>query len=180
MPVRLHRLTRALVVVVCWTLLSVPAALAQTDTLFWFAAPEASAGLGEVPVSLHLSAGPAGAQITVDQPANPTGFAPINLTVAPNSVLVHDLTARLAQLENQPANAILQLGLRIRSTQPVGVLYEIRSPQNAASFTLKGKTALGLRFFVGGQSSLAAWVNDAAHVDAGPNLFRGCSGNGWS
>ncbi|MEY3158163.1 MAG: hypothetical protein RLZZ121_1216 [Bacteroidota bacterium] len=171
MPVRLHRLTRALVVVFCWTLLSVPAALAQTDTLFWFAAPEASAGLGEVPVSLHLSAGPAGAQITVDQPANPTGFAPINLTVAPNSVLVHDLTARLAQLENQPANAILQLGLRIRSTQPVGVLYEIRSPQNAASFTLKGKTALGLRFFVGGQSSLAAWVNDASLVPAARSRF---------
>ena len=94
MPVFIHRLIRARCVVFCWTLLKVPAALAQTDTLFWFAAPEASAGLGEVPVSLHLSAGPAGAQITVDQPANPVGFAPINLTVAPNSVLVHDLTAR--------------------------------------------------------------------------------------
>jgi len=83
MPVFNHRLSRALWAVFCWTLLTGPAALAQTDTLFWFAAPEASAGLGEVPVSLHLSAGPAGAQITVDQPANPVGFAPHQLDCRP-------------------------------------------------------------------------------------------------
>lgn len=150
---------------------SVPTALAQTDTLFWFAAPEASSGLGEVPVTIHLSAGPNGAQVTLDQPANPVGFPPISLTVAPNTVLIHDLTSRLAQLENLPANAILNLGLRIRSNQPVGVLYEIRSPQNAASFTLKGKTALGRRFFIGGQASLAAWVNDPVLVPAARSRF---------
>ena len=138
-------------------------AYGQTDTLFWFVAPDAVVGLGEAPVTLHLSAGPAGAQVVVDQPANSTNFPAITLTVPPNSVLVHDLTSRLSQLENQPPNIVQPYGLRIRSNQPVGVLYEIKSPLNAASFTLKGKTALGTRFFVGGQGTpfaLGAWVND--------------------
>jgi len=138
-------------------------AFGQTDTLFWFVAPDAVVGLGESPVALHLSAGPAGAQVVVDQPANSTNFPAITLTVPPNSVLVHDLTSRLGQLENQPPNIVQPFGLRIRSNHPVGVLYEIKSPLNAASFTLKGKTALGTRFFVGGQGTpfaLGAWVND--------------------
>ncbi|MBM3929968.1 MAG: hypothetical protein FJ336_01640, partial [Sphingomonadales bacterium] len=138
-------------------------AYGQTDTLFWFVAPDAVVGLGEAPVTLHLSAGPAGAQVVVDQPANSTNFPAITLTVPPDSVLVYDLTSRLGQLENQPPNIVQPYGLRIRSNQPVGVLYEIKSPLNAASFTLKGKTALGTRFFVGGQGTpfaLGAWVND--------------------
>ena len=138
-------------------------AFGQTDTLFWFVAPDAVVGLGESPVSLHLSAGPAGAQVVVDQPANSANFPTINLTIPPNSVLVHDLTSRLGQLENHPPNIVQPYGLRIRSNQPVGVLYEIKSPFNAASFTLKGKTALGTRFFVGGQGTpfaLGAWIND--------------------
>ena len=137
--------------------------LGQTDTLFWFVAPDAVAGLGDSPVTLHLSAGPSGAQVVVDQPANIANFPAITLTVPPNSVLVHDLTSRLSQLENQPPNTIQPYGIRIRSNQPVGVLYEIKALLNAASFTLKGKTALGTRFFVGGQGppfALGAWVND--------------------
>jgi gliding motility-associated-like protein len=147
-------------------------ALGQTDTLFWFVAPDAAAGLGESPVTLHLSSGPAGAQVVVDQPANAVGFPSITLTLAPNSVLVYDLTTRLGQLENLPPNTIQPYGLRIRSNQPVGVLYEIKSLLNAASFTLKGKTALGTRFFIGGQATpfaLGAWVNDTTVV---PGIAR--------
>jgi gliding motility-associated-like protein len=138
----------------------------QTDTLFWFVAPDAVVGLGESPVTLHLSAGNSGAQVVVDQPANSANFPAINLNVLPNSVLVFDLTSRLSQLENIPPNTIQPYGLRIRSSQPIGVLYEIKSPFNAASFTLKGKTALGTRFFVGGQGTpfaLGAWVNDTTY-----------------
>lgn len=35
-------------------------AFGQTDTLFWFVAPDAVVGLGEAPVTLHLSAGQQG------------------------------------------------------------------------------------------------------------------------
>ena len=142
----------------CWALPLT--AQGQTDTLFWFVAPEISSGQGDSPVRLHLSAGPSGATVTVDQPANGVAFPPISLSVPPNAVLVHDLSARQSNLENQPADLVLPYGLRIRSSHPVGVLYEVRAPQNAAVFTLKGRTALGLRFVVGGQASLAAWGND--------------------
>ena len=53
---------------------------AQRDTVFWFAAPDVSSGIGESPVKLRFQTYDQAATITVSQPAN-GAFVPMTLTM---------------------------------------------------------------------------------------------------
>jgi hypothetical protein len=50
---------------------------AQTDTTFWFAAPDLQQAHGDRPIYLRISTLSNAASITISQPAN-SGFAPIH------------------------------------------------------------------------------------------------------
>lgn len=123
---------------------------AQTDTLFWFVAPEVTSDHGDTPIYLRLSTQNAASTVTVSQPANP-GFPVQTVTIPPNQTNTLDLTAWLNDLENKPADQVLNLGLKIESTTEVDAYYEVNRSNNPDIFTLKGKNALGTSFFIGGQ-----------------------------
>jgi hypothetical protein len=120
---------------------------AQVDTLFWFVAPSVAASHGDSPVYLRFATFGAPAVITVTAPANPT-FVPLTVNLAANAVNSLNLATYLAAIENQPANTVLNKGLRIHATANISAYYEV-TPScscNPDIFTLKGENALGTSF----------------------------------
>ncbi|KAA5536914.1 T9SS type A sorting domain-containing protein [Taibaiella lutea] len=136
---------------------------AQTDNEFWFVAPEISKTapiILDSPVVLRITAYSSAASVTIDMPADPT-FPILTPTVAANSTITVPLGLYLSKLENKPANTVLQKGLRIISTSPVTIYYEVvtgagSSPtqDNPEIFVLKGKNALGTDFIIPSQNLL--------------------------
>jgi len=132
-------------------------ATAQTDTRFWFVAPEVSrngAQRFDEPIYFRISNYSQPAIVTLSMPANPT-FVPVVQTIAANGSATIDVSAWLETLENKPANTILNKGILINSTQPVTVYYEVASTYcncNPEIFALKGRNALGTSFLIPGQT----------------------------
>jgi len=119
---------------------------AQTDTDFWFVAPEVTSNHGDSPILLRISALSTVSQVTIIQPAN-AAFTPIVVTISPNSTSTIDLSPFQNLVENQPADQILDKGLRIIASAPVTAYYEVNSNNNPEIFALKGSNAKGLNFF---------------------------------
>jgi hypothetical protein len=126
---------------------------AQTDTAFWFAVPEASAGHGDNPIYLRLTAQSSPANIKIYQPAN-SGFTPITLSLAANQVGSVDLTSYKALLENATANVTASKGLKIESSSAITAYFEEASTNNPEIYALKGQNSLGLLFYIPGQRSM--------------------------
>lgn len=120
--------------------------LSQIDTLFWFAAPDVSAGNGDNPIKLNLLTYDQSTSVTISQPAN-VSFIPITVSIAANSSQSIDLSAFLAQIESPSGNTINNNGLKISSTTPISAYYEVNAPGNKEVFTLKGTAAVGLEFY---------------------------------
>lgn len=132
---------------------------AQTDTVFWFAAPEISmhnAGLLDRPVYLRVTSNIQPATVRIFQPAG--GGLPLQtLTLAANSTQSIDLTPWIDFIENKPANTVLNYGIKIESSAPVTVYYDVVSggttgPLNPEAFILKGTNALGTDFRIPSQN----------------------------
>ncbi len=126
-------------------------AVGQIDTRFWFAAPMHTNGTGNEPsrnkpIWCVVSTLNQPAQVIISQPANP-GFNPIVLNLAANSTQQVNLTPFFDDIETKPANEVLNTGLLIRSTNPITAYYELRSPNNTDIWSLKGKNALGTKFY---------------------------------
>ncbi len=119
----------------------------QTDTDFWFVAPEATSAHGDRPILLRFTVLGKPADITISQPANPS-FSPISISVAANSSQSVDLTNFIDLIENKPANSVLQKGIHIKSSELITVYYEIANGFNTEIFALKGRNALGTYFLV--------------------------------
>lgn len=119
---------------------------AQRDTLFWFAAPDVSSGVGESPVFLRFQTYDQPATITISQPAN-GGFVPLNLTMPSFSSDSVDLTTYLASIESPAANLVSNNGLKISSTGLLSASFEINATNNKEQFSLKGNKALGSNFY---------------------------------
>lgn len=131
---------------------------AQTDNLFWFAAPEVSVNWAnfDAPIVLRITSYENPADVTISQPAG--GGLPVqNVSLPANSSQTVDLTPWLGIIENQPFNTVLNYGLKITSTSDVTIYYEVVSSQcqcNPEIFVLKGRNALGTDFFVPMQNFL--------------------------
>ena len=103
---------------------------AQTDTEFWFVAPEVSKGASFVsydhPVLFRFSTYSAPATVTVSQPANPA-FPPQTVFIPTGSSgeVQIPLLSLLADVENRPPNQVLSKGILIQSTSPVTAYYEV-------------------------------------------------------
>lgn len=139
--------------------------MAQSDTEFWFGAPENAFGGGtstnrDRPIYIRVSTFDQEATVTVSQPARPA-FIPLAQTIAANSTYTYNLTTFLEFIETQPANTIQNYGLKIISTAPVTAYYEQASASNPDIFTLKGRNAIGTRFVIPSQM-------DYNNVDAFP------------
>lgn len=123
----------------------------QTDTSFWFAAPDITASHADNPIILRITALNEDATVTISQPAN-SSFIPITINVFSNSSQSVDLTSWLNVIENTPENTVLNKGLYIRSTKFITAYYEESSNKNPEIFVLKGRNALGTNFFIPAQN----------------------------
>lgn len=131
---------------------------AQTDTIFWFAAPEVSQSTApfDEDILINITGFENPTTVSIDKPADPS-FAPIIITLAPNSTQELNLTPWKDELENKPENTVLNYGLRIQSNHPILAYYEVRSNYcncNPEIFSLKGQNAMGTEFFIPGQNFL--------------------------
>jgi len=138
--------------------------LAQTDNLFWFAAPDISSAHGDVPrngspIYLHVTA-VLPTTVTISQPANP-GFTPIVFTLdeLEHRSIQLDAIMGIDQIENypqslpQPPANIQKKAFKITSDPgDITVYYELDNRLNRDIFPLKGKNALGRDFFVSTQN----------------------------
>jgi len=126
----------------------------QTNTDFWFAAPEVTSEHGDQPIILRLTSFGQTANVTISEPANTTNFLPITINIPANSTRSYDLTSRINQVECKPANTPLNFGILIHSDVPLTVYYEESSTNNPELFTLKGNNALGTSFVIPSQDNL--------------------------
>lgn len=150
--------------------------LAQTDTAFWFAAPEiAMHGTYTLdrPIYLRLSAYSISASVTVSQPAN-SSFSPIIVNIPANTSAVVNLTAFIDVIENKPPDQINNFGIHIGSSAPITAYYEILGGETTCStcnpefFSLKGKNALGTSFWIPMQKT---YSNDLNYTPAPYSSF---------
>ncbi|MCR5444277.1 MAG: gliding motility-associated C-terminal domain-containing protein [Bacteroidales bacterium] len=149
---RLHKylLTTLFLTVVLATFQGVSA---QTDTLFWFAAPDLAAGHQQTPIRFCITTGDQPATVTIEQPANDS-FTPVFVTMPADSFYVHDLSSMVDSVENTTANTVFNRGFRIRSTDFISCYYESVG-NNSEIYTLKGTNALGTHFLVPTQKQLS-------------------------
>jgi hypothetical protein len=133
---------------------------AQTDSIFWFAAPEVTSAQNitinrfDIPVSLRLTTFGSPATINISLPAIPS-MSPIVVNLAANITSSISLTSILDSLENKPANTILNYGLKITASNKISAYYEIESTAcgcNPEIFVLKGNNALGNEFWIPSQN----------------------------
>lgn len=150
---------------------SLRTSIAQTDTDFWFVAPELTVGhngggspAGGVPTYLRFSTMGLPATVTVSMPANrfnpatnPTGFVDIVFNMLENTSQSVDLSnwiwrlglgdVNLMENKNLNASGINPFGIRVQATNPITAYYEVSNLRNADIWALKGRNALGTEFF---------------------------------
>ncbi len=143
---------------VVFLLLSI-SAFAQKDTEFWFAAPEVSVSNAnfDKPIRFFITTYATAATVTISQPAG-GGMPPQTVNIAANTSQSVDVTNWITSIENTPANMTLNYGIKIESTTPVTIYYEVVSLQclcNPEIFVLKGANALGTDFYIPSQTIAA-------------------------
>jgi gliding motility-associated-like protein len=124
---------------------------AQVDTEFWFAPPEITSGHGDLPLILRVSAQSEPATVRVFQPAR-ENIELANFSIPANTTQVINLSAHQRALETNVPNTVMKTGLQILSTTPITAYYEEGSFFNAEIFILKGKNAIGKRFYIAAQN----------------------------
>lgn len=137
-------------------LIFVHSVIAQTDTTFWFVAPEVAVGHSDRPVGFRVTSQGQAATVNISMPTNP-GFTPVTLNVSANGTNTITFTGdnNLDIIENRPHNSILSKGFLITATTPITAYYEVISAGNNPDiFALKGRNALGTEFFVPSQQEM--------------------------
>lgn len=142
---------RTRIVVICLLLFSLATfrSYAQTDTEFWFVAPNVTTGHdgNRLAFNIRFSSLNLPSQVTIRMPANP-GFAPIVHDMEANETRTVDMTNLFNDIRNYPPNNILNRGILIEATNNITAYYEISTPNNPDIYALKGDNALGKEFYV--------------------------------
>lgn len=136
---------------------------AQTDTSFWFVAPDISATMGDQPIQLHIQSYSQAATVYVRQPANPAGVS-YSLSLAASSLTVTNLTPSITAVESASANSVGNKGIYISSTANISVYYTIGASTNKEMISLKGQRAVGTDFYTPFPTSL---LTTTSFTDAG-------------
>jgi len=129
---------------------------AQTDTTFWFAAPDVSAGLSsgynlDRPIILRISSYQKDCNVTISQPAN-GGMVTQTVFVPANTTQSVDLTNWINSIECTPGNVVQNKGLKITSDNNISVYYDVNAGSlNPELYSLKGRNALGTQFYISSQ-----------------------------
>jgi len=119
----------------------------QSDTEFWFAAPDLQQTHGDRPILLRIASADNPATVTVSIPAN-SSFIPLVVTLPANSSTSVDLTPFIDLIENGTVNTVLKKGLYIVANNRISVYYDINHDRNSDLYALKGLNALGKEFTV--------------------------------
>jgi gliding motility-associated-like protein len=119
--------------------------LAQTDTEFWFVAPEITSGHFDSPILMRVSALNSDANVIISQPAN-AAFTPITGVIPAGTTQTFDLTPFKSIIENAPVNTVLNFGILLEASSPVSAYYEVNATNNPDIFSLKGANAKGQEF----------------------------------
>ena len=125
--------------------------LAQTDTEFWFAAPEVDSTHADSSIMRFASVN--AVDITLDIPANPS-FTPITFHLNANTDTLIDWN-RIGSgkidnkhaIENTAYDRAVNKGIHIVGTDKFEAYYEVKTLPNAEVFALKGANALGRTFY---------------------------------
>ena len=134
---------------------------AQKDTLFYFAAPDASAGAGQSTIFLRFLTFNDPSTVTISQPAI-GGFTPITINIPANSVDSVNLTPFIAQIESPGGNVVSNNGLKIISSTLISASYSYSLAANKATFSLKGTKALGTNFYTPFQTNYSITTTSPA------------------
>lgn len=128
-------------------------AFSQTDTSFWFAAPEVSSQDGfDRPIVIRITSYALPCTVTISQPAN-GGMPTQVLHLPPNSTQSSDLTAWIEYIECKPGDAVKKSGIKITSTADISAYYEVnQNGVNPEIYVLKGGSALGNEFYISSQT----------------------------
>lgn len=128
----------------------------QTDTSFWFAAPDISSAFNyDRPIYLRITAYQQPCSVTISQPAN-GGMPAQTLSIPANTTQSIDLTTWINSIECAPGNVIQNRGLKITSDNKIAVYYEVNvNGPNPELFAFKGKNALGTEFYISSQYLLS-------------------------
>ncbi len=161
------------ILVIAYCLLPIADCLAQTDTVFWFVAPDITCQhdgacppgclpgnycAGGEPIYFRITTKNLASNVTISQPANPA-FIPINVFIPANTTQTVDLTPRIDMIENAPPDVVLNFGFLIQATEFITIYYESLSPNNNNNpdiYALKGENALGTTFYTPFQN---LWCN---------------------
>lgn len=142
----------------------------QTDTSFWFVAPDISGTMGDYPIVLHFQTYSQPSIIYVKQPAL-TGTMAINatLSVNANSIYTLDITPYITVVEAAPANSVTGNGIYISSKENISTYYTIgdQTHNNREMISLKGHRALGTDFYLPIPSSAAVPTHTLSDAGVG-------------
>ena len=127
-------------------LLIIGKSYSQIDDVFWFAAPDITAGHNHYPMTFCVASFGNPAIVTISQPANST-FAPITINLNAYSYYALDVTSFESIVETTPENTVCNTGFKIVSTENISAYYQLGG-QNSEIYTLKGQNALGTDFIV--------------------------------
>lgn len=146
-----------IIILCCFMLLAgVAVSSAQTDTTFWFVAPEVSTGHSDRPVAFRVTSQGQAATVTLSMPANPA-FIPVTWVVPANATrsVIYNNADTINLIENAQINTVLSKGFLIEATTPITAYYEVVSAGNNPDiFALKGRNALGTDFLVPSQNEM--------------------------
>lgn len=166
-----HIMKKLATILTLMLLLSSKVSWSQTDTEFWFVAPEVTWGHnfpGGIPAVIRLATLDLPSTVTVTMPANafnavtnPNGFQPITVNIPANATANVDVSqyvrrigvageaGEVNQLENKPLkpSGINGFGIYITATNLITAYYEISNIYNNDIWALKGRNALGTEFF---------------------------------
>ncbi|MCX8080819.1 MAG: PKD domain-containing protein [Bacteroidia bacterium] len=137
---------------------------AQTDTSFWFVAPNTPTVLPQSPIGLQLQTFTSSATIRIRQPANPAG---VDLTVnlAANTTTFVDLTSFSSAVLSAPSNTISNKGLYISSTSKITAHYVLNASSARMMCSLKGSRGKGLDFYVPFPNNITAMTHGTSTVE---------------
>lgn len=140
-----------------WLIAGVAVSSAQTDTTFWFVAPEVSNSHGDRPVAFRVTSQGQASIVRLSMPANPS-FTPVTWNVPANGTrsVIYGNADTINLIENQPHNTLLNKGFLIEASTPITAYYEVVTGNNNPDiFALKGRNALGTDFIVPSQDEMA-------------------------
>ena len=136
---------KRILLLIIWLSLSL-GCVAQTDTEFWFAAPDLEVNHAQQPIRFCVVSYEVATTVVFEQPAN-AFYTPQTFHLEANDCYVYDVSDIIWIVETQPYNTVLDYGFHIHSDAPVSIYYESDN-NNSEIYSLKGRNALGTNFVV--------------------------------